>query len=140
MSEQDEMALALRHAGYRLTLPRLAVLQVLQQSDEQLNPMDIYERGRAIYSRLGLVTVYRTLDILDELGIARRVHTEGDCHGFARAQDERHYLICRRCHRVADFPCDGLADLIAQVQQLTGYRVDAHLVELTGLCPTCQSK
>lgn len=140
MPEHDEMAIALRNAGYRLTLPRLAVLQVLQQSQEQLNPMDIYERGRAIYSRLGLVTVYRTLDILNELGIARRVHTQGDCHGFARAQDERHYLICRRCHRVVDFPCDGLESLINQVQQLTGYRIDAHLVELTGLCPVCQAE
>ena len=55
-----EMAQALRQAGYRLTQPRLAVLRVLESSVEELSPLGIYERGRAIYDRLGLVTVYRT--------------------------------------------------------------------------------
>jgi Fur family ferric uptake transcriptional regulator len=133
-----EMAQALHQAGYRLTQPRLAVLRVLWESTEELSPLGIYERGRAIYERLGLVTVYRTLEILDELGVARRVHTHGRCHGYARADGDQHYLVCRCCGTIIGFPCEGLDPLIANVQERTGFTVDAHLLELTGLCPKCQ--
>jgi len=134
----NEMAQALRHAGYRLTQPRLAVLRVLEQSAEELSPLGIYERGRAIYDRLGLVTVYRTLEILDALGVARRVHIHGRCRGYARAEGDQHYLVCRRCGTITGFPCEGLGPLIVSVQERTGFTVDAHLLELTGLCPECQ--
>jgi Fur family ferric uptake transcriptional regulator len=134
------MALALRQAGYRLTRPRLAILQVLQDSAEQLNPYEIHQRGKEIYEQLGLVTVYRTLDLLGTLGLARRVHSKGQCHSYARAEDDKHYLICRGCRRILEFPCDGLDALIEDVRQRTGYAIGGHLLELTGLCPACQGK
>ncbi len=133
------MAQALRDAGYRLTQPRLAVLQVLDENDAGLNPEAIYDRGRAIYPSLGLVTVYRTLDLLAELGLVRRVHSEHRCHSYASAGTDRHHLICAGCHRVTEFPCNGLDALIEAVRQQTGYTVTEHLLELTGLCPACQA-
>ena len=136
----SETTRALRQAGYKLTQPRLAVLSVLEEHAEQLNPYDIHRLGKKIYKRLGLVTVYRTLEILDELGVARRVHTQGRCHGYARAGGDQHYLVCRRCERIVEFPCDGLDNLIASVRCKTGYQIDAHLLELTGLCPQCQKR
>jgi len=133
-------AQALREAGYKLTQPRLAVLSVLENNGGRLSPHDIHRLGKKIYKRLGLVTVYRTLEILDELGVARRVHTQGQCHGYARAGGDQHYVVCRRCERVVEFPCDGLDRLIANVRQETGYDIDEHLLELTGLCPQCQNR
>ncbi len=139
-SDGNPAALALREAGYKLTQPRLAVLSVLENHDGHLSPHDIYRLGRKIYKRLGLVTVYRTLEILDELGVARRVHTQGQCHGYARAGGDRHYVVCRRCDRIIEFPCEGLDQLIANVRKETGYAIDEHLLELTGLCPQCQTR
>ena len=136
---QLPMAQALSDAGYRLTQPRLAVLQVLTENDASLNPEAIYDQGKAIYPSLGLVTVYRTLDLLTELGLVRRVHSEHRCHGYASAGTDRHYLICEGCHRVTEFPCNGLDALIQAVRQQTGYTVTEHLLELTGLCPECQA-
>jgi Fur family ferric uptake transcriptional regulator len=133
------MAHSLRQAGYRLTQPRLAILQVLQDNNEGLNPEEVYRQGRALCPSLGLVTVYRTLDLLVELGLVRRVHSEHRCHRYASAGVERHYLICRDCHRVIEFPCDGLDDLIESVRQQTGYTITDHLLELSGLCPACQT-
>lgn len=135
---QTEMAQTLRQAGYRLTQPRLAVLQVLQESGGSLNPEEIHQQGKAIYASLGLVTVYRTLEILDELGLVRRVHSKRRCHSFASAGEERHHLLCQRCRRVIEFPCDGLGGLIESVRQQTGYTITGHLLELSGLCPACQ--
>ena len=136
--EHSPMVQALREAGYKLTQPRLAVLQVLEENDAGLNPEAIYARGKALYPSLGLVTVYRTLELLAELGLVRRVHSEHRCHSYASAGIDRHYLICEGCHRVIEFPCHGLEALIESVRQQTGYSINAHLLELSGLCPECQ--
>jgi Fe2+ or Zn2+ uptake regulation protein len=132
------MAQVLRAAGYRLTQPRLAVWQVLEENEAGLNPEEIYQKGKMICASLGLVTVYRTLDLLIELGLVRRVHSEHRCHSYASAGYDHHYLICNACHRVVEFPCDGLEALIESVRQRTGYTVSEHLLELSGLCPDCQ--
>jgi Fur family ferric uptake transcriptional regulator len=139
-SSVEEMTQALRQAGYRLTQPRLAVLQVLQEDNGYLSPTEIHELGRVIYPSLGLVTVYRTLEMLDELGLARRVHGQGNCHGYARANSARgHYLVCHQCGQVTEFPCEGMEGVIEAVQRRSGFTVEEHLLELVGLCPACQS-
>jgi Fur family ferric uptake transcriptional regulator len=136
----EGMARVLKQAGYRLTQPRLAVLKVLQKNNGYLSPAEIYERGRALYPSLGLVTVYRTLEMLDELGLVRRVHGRGDCHGYARADSASgHYLLCHQCGQVAEFPCEGMEGIIEAVQRQSGFTVEEHLLELVGLCPICQA-
>ena len=137
---QSKMAQTLRQAGYRLTQPRLAILQVLAENDGGLSPEAVHQQGKAICASLGLVTVYRTLDLLAELGLVRRVHSEQRCHSFASAGTDRHHLICQGCYRVTEFPCDGLDGLIESVRQQTGYTITEHLLELSGLCPDCQAK
>ncbi len=133
------MARALRAHGYKLTPQRLAVLQVIQQGNEHLTPAQVLERGCTIYPGLGFTTVYRTLDLLSELGFVRRVHLEGRCRAYARADEMNgHHLVCQPCHRVVDFPCFGLKELIEQLGRRTGFVVESHLLELVGLCPTCQ--
>ena len=137
---QTQMTQALRQAGYKLTQPRLAILRVLQENEHSLTPEEVYRQGKRICSSLGLVTVYRTLDLLAELGLVRRVHSEQRCHSYASAGTGRHYLVCRGCHRVIEFPCNGLDDLIENVRRQTGYAITDHLLELGGLCPDCQAR
>jgi Fur family ferric uptake transcriptional regulator len=128
----------LSQAGYRITQPRQAILQVLHEHDEGLSPEELHRLGQRVYPPLGLVTVYRTLDLLDELGLVRRVHSEERCQRYASAVPEQHYLVCSVCHRVLEFPCGGLDPFIKEVQARTGYRVTEHLLELRGICPACQ--
>ena len=59
-------------------------------------------------------------------------------HCYASADARRHYLICQRCHRLTEFPCNGLDGLIEDVRQQTAYTITDHLLELSGLCPDCQ--
>jgi Fur family transcriptional regulator, ferric uptake regulator len=137
--DQHTILEALKGAGYRITQPRQAVLQVLQEQELGLSPEEIHRLAKLVYAPLGLVTVYRTLEILDELGMVRRLHGEDHCHRYASAVPERHYLVCDGCHRVLEFPCNGLDALIESVQEQTGYRVTQHLLELSGLCPDCRT-
>lgn len=136
---QADMAQVLRRAGFRLTQPRLAVLHVLEESDEGLSPEDVHQQGKTLCASLGLVTVYRTLELLANLGLVRRVHSGHRCHSYACASTDRHHLVCQGCHRVTEFPCDGLDGLIEAVRQQTGYAITEHLLELSGVCPECQS-
>jgi Fur family ferric uptake transcriptional regulator len=135
---RSEMAQALQQAGYRLTQPRQAILQVLEESDVGLSAEEMHQQGKTICTSLGLVTVYRTLELLTELDLVRRVHSEQRCHSYVSAGIDQHYLICQGCHRVVEFPCEGLNSLIESVRRRTGYTITEHLLELSGLCQDCQ--
>lgn len=130
----------LRQAGYRLTQPRRAVVRALLEAEDVLRPEEVLARGRAFCPTLGLVTVYRTLALLEGLGIARRVHAEPGCHGYAVASlSHGHHIVCRVCLQVVEFPgAEDLTRLMGRVSRQTGFVVDDHLLELVGRCPDCQ--
>lgn len=135
-----ELEQRLADAGCRITAPRRAVMRVLLESSISLSPQEVLEQGRRVHQKLGLVTVYRTLNLLAELELVRRVHREDGCHGYLLASPgHRHALICRGCSRAVEFPGeDDIHALIGRVEAETGYRVDEHLLQLFGLCPECQ--
>jgi Fur family ferric uptake transcriptional regulator len=128
--------------GCRITAPRRAVMQILQGTSAPLSPQEILEQGQRVHQKLGLVTVYRTLTLLAELDLVRRVHREDGCHGYVLASPgHQHHVICRRCGGAAEFPGeDDIHALIERVETGTGYRVDDHLLQLFGLCPACQAQ
>ena len=136
----DEILARLRTQGHRVTAPRLAVIETLEHADSWLSPELILARARDEYPGLGLVTVYRTLALLTELGYVRRIHLNGGCSGYARTGlGHSHHLVCRSCQQVVEFP--GLEDLtqfIQGVQDKTGFQIEDHLLELLGVCPACQ--
>ena len=137
MAEWEER---LSEAGCRITASRRAVMEVLMRDSTPLSPQEILEQARAVHSRLGLVTVYRTLNLLTEMDLVRRIHREDGCHGYVLASPGHHHaVICHNCGRAVEFTGkNDLDTLIAQVEARTGYRVDDHLLQLSGLCPRCQ--
>lgn len=136
---EQEWIACLQEAGYRVTAPRRAVLRALAESARPLSPAELRERGRRYYPSLGLVTVYRTLEVLEGLDLVRRVHREDGCHAYApTSAGHVHLILCQRCNRAAEFSGDDLAYLIAQVERETGYRVQGHWLQLFGLCPQCR--
>jgi Fur family ferric uptake transcriptional regulator len=130
----------LANAGCRITAPRRAVMQVLQQTPAPLLPQEILEQGQQVHQNLGLVTVYRTLALLAELNLVRRVHRDNGCHGYVLASPgHRHALICQGCDQAIEFSGeDDIHALINRVESETGYQVDDHLLQLFGLCPACR--
>jgi Fur family ferric uptake transcriptional regulator len=128
------------NAGYRITQPRRSVIAALQRAETPLSPQEILAQARSICRKLGLVTVYRTLNLLTEMNLVRRIHREDGCHGYLPASlGHHHALICQSCGRAAEFPGeDDISTLIERVEATTGYRVDEHLLQLFGHCPDCQ--
>ena len=131
----------LNQKGLRLTRPRQVVIAILETATVPLSPQTIHQRALEQYENIGLVTVYRTLDLLDDFGLVRRVHSQDECQGYVLASPgHHHHLVCRSCKQAVEFiGSEDLSLIVQRVERQTGYQVSDHLLELYGLCPTCQS-
>jgi Fur family ferric uptake transcriptional regulator len=140
MSRVDDWLNHLQEHGYRLTTPRKVVVETVAESQHVLSPLEIYEQARERYSRLGLVTVYRTLEKLEELNLIQRVHRPSDCQAFVAASSgHEHLLICDQCGRVEFFRGDDrMDDLMSNVSKESGFKVEEHWLQLFGVCKQCQ--
>lgn len=128
-------------SGYRLTEPRRAIVEIMADSPRALGPLDLYDLGRKEHPGLGLVTIYRTLEKLEDLGLVQRVHQPGGCHMYLRAaQGHQHILICTACKQVVYFSGDDLERLITDTARHSGFDIREHWLQLYGLCPGCQTK
>ncbi|MFZ5916359.1 MAG: Fur family transcriptional regulator [Chloroflexota bacterium] len=138
-AKDSNMACALQANGYKLTAPRLAVIAVLQAGEPHLTPGEVYERGKAVYPRLGLTTVYRTLDILAELGFLHRPHMGDNAASYSTCVSGHHgHIVCSRCDTVIELEECYLHGAVQALVDRTGFRIDSHFLEFIGLCPDCQ--
>jgi len=141
----------LREYGYRLTMPREAILDVLSKSSKHLSAEDIYLEVHENYPVIGLTTIYRTLGLLVEMGLVSKLDF-GD--GIARYElaigpkgvRHHHHLICTGCGRVIDY-----TDFIDQEEELLlkterelskkyNFEIKNHHLQFYGLCDECRNK
>lgn len=125
--------------GYRLTAARRAVVDTVATTKRALTPVEVFDLARKAYHALGLVTVYRTLEKLEELHLIQRVHQPQGCQAFiAASQAHQHLLLCQNCGQVKFFEGDDLDALIASIAKKTGYRIQEHWLQFFGLCQDCK--
>ena len=135
----DTWLVQLQENGYRLTEARRVVVDIVQKSRKALTPVQVFDRARRKYGELGLVSVYRTLEKLEELGLVQRVHQPQGCQAFITAgAGHQHLLLCRQCGEVTLFEGDDLEVLIRSVERNTGYKIKEHWLQLFGLCKNCK--
>jgi len=135
----DQWLASLQASGYRITNPLRVIVELLSSSTHTLGPIGIFDQGRKAYPKLGLVTVYRTLEKLEELGLVQRLHQADGCHTYFRAtHGHEHILLCTRCGRVEFFSGDNLSTLIDLTARKSGYVIKEHWLQLHGLCANCQ--
>lgn len=138
-ADAERLLQALIDRGYSSTRPRRAVAEVLAAAAEPLDPATILQRGQALYPRLGLTTVYRTLNLLIAAGLVHKTHLDDGCHTYALAEHaHRHHLICLSCARTVEFEGCDLGPMFQSLSRVTGYAIEGHRLELYGLCPACQ--
>jgi Fur family transcriptional regulator, ferric uptake regulator len=130
----------LRAKGIRLTRQRAAVLAALGQAERGLNPEEILALAQSECPELGLTTVYRTIELLVSLGIARRVHTGEGCASVVGAKAEHgHSVVCLLCGRVAEFSNCDMVSVEAAAARETGFTISVHSLELAGTCAQCRA-
>jgi Fur family ferric uptake transcriptional regulator len=130
----------LQDNGYRLTAARRAIVDTVANSQRAITPLEVYDAARRHYRELGLVSVYRTLEKLEQLGLVQRVHQHEGCQAFIAATEKhQHLLLCRQCGRTTVFEGDHLGALMRSISRKTGYLISEHWLQLFGLCEDCQS-
>ncbi|MDC7226207.1 MAG: Fur family transcriptional regulator [Spirochaetales bacterium] len=145
-----ELEGGIRNRGLRMTLPRQLVAQVLESADGYLSAEDIYSIIREEYPAIGLATVYRTLVLLDEMGIVNRYNFGEGRARYIAAEDQtaehHHQLICERCYKVikySDFSEDE-RELYKKVESVLsekhGFEIKRHIVQFHGICPDCRKE
>jgi Fur family ferric uptake transcriptional regulator len=136
MSDLEQL---LRSRGYRLTNQRRVIVRELEGA-RHLSAEEIYDHLKASQPGLGLSTVYRTLDMLHEIGVVRK---EDFGEGYSRYElaTERvhHHARCEVCGNVIEFNEELMEYLALQVERETGFVTDWHEITLHGRCAVCAS-
>ena len=131
----------LRETGRRLTRTRKAVLALLERTHEPLSASEIFARLQQDQVVIDLVTVYRTVNVLKELGLVLQVDLfqEGQFrYELKEGRKHHHHIRCQICGKIVDFLLCPLKKLTKLIEEQTQFVVDDHTLEFTGFCPQCQ--
>lgn len=132
---------SLREQGYRSTAARRAVAHVLARSESALRPQEIHAKARQIHPRIGLVTVYRSLEAMEALGLIQSIHLPDGSHGYlAEFSGHQHLLACLDCGKVLFFEGDDMSELVQALEQQSGYQIEAHSLFFEGHCEDCRAE
>ncbi len=106
-----------------------------------MSPLQIFDAARERCPELGLTTVYRTLDVLSEVGALRRVHGPDHCEAFVPAGAAHgHTVVCDTCGLVSEFTDCDVRRIVAAASRQTGYVITDHFLQLGGLCAGCAAR
>lgn len=142
-------ALVLHEAGYRFTSQRRKVLNVLRNSHDHPTAEDIHSRLRRHGERISIGTVYRTVDLLEKIGLVGKINV-GNRNRYelmeGRSDIHNHYhLVCKKCGRIMDISEDilsahekSLEELVTGVSELSGFQVSGHQFRIFGICRDCR--
>lgn len=132
---------ALRERGQRVTTARRAVLEVLAATHEHVSADDVVGRLAATHPHVHRATVYRTLDLLAELGVVSHLHASGGATAYhlaaTPAEHEHLHALCRICRQVVVIAPDALDDVAVRVAGDTGFRLETSQSLLVGVCAEC---
>ncbi len=129
----------LRASGHRLTPQRQLVLEAVVELGHA-TPDEVLSRVQRTAAAVNASTVYRTLDLLEELQLVTHAHLGHGAPTFHPITDDPHaHLVCSRCHRVEEVETAMLAQVCDELARERGFRVDVGHVALTGLCQECSA-
>jgi Fur family ferric uptake transcriptional regulator len=138
VEEARTMATVLRERGYRITPQREAILEEVLGARGHITPQDVTRRVQRRMPAVNPSTVYRTLAMLEEVGVVRHSHLERGAE-YHRADDVEHvHLTCSRCGDQDDLSMREAESLKRLVQRHRGFRPDLTHFAISGLCADCQ--
>lgn len=140
----------LRCCGYKITIGREAILDVISKADTHLSAEDIYIKVHSMCPNIGLTTVYRTLEIMVKM---RLLHKFDFGDGRARyeiakseeGENHHHHLVCTNCNRVIDYNdfIDEEVRLLKETEKglsrKYNFKITNHLIQFYGLCEKCEN-
>jgi Fur family ferric uptake transcriptional regulator len=134
----DELAERLRQQGYRLTPQRQLVLRAVDKLGHA-TPDEIFAEVQTQSSAVNVSTIYRTLEVLEQLGLVRHAHLSDRAPTYHSVSDHEHFhLVCRNCHRVISVDPDVAAPLVERLREQHGFVIDVGHLAVFGHCVDCE--
>jgi len=138
MDADRELIAALRATGRRVTMPRLLVHRQLRASHRHVTAEQLYAELAEQVPSLSAATVYDTLDLLDELGLIRRVSTPRGATTYDSRTAEHHHVICRTCGRMEDLDAEVDTAAAENAARAAGFAPAFAQLTVSGQCSACR--
>jgi len=141
VDQSRDIAGVLSKQGYRLTPQRLMILSAIENSDDHISAEEIYTQVIARYPNVNISTVYRTLELLERLGMVTRTDLGGGRVRYHPAdKGHHHHLVCRECGAIIDLDESVLASLKDRLIREYGFIADLRHLAILGRCVNCGKK
>jgi Fur family ferric uptake transcriptional regulator len=142
VNEIDDIKENLKQKGFKLTTQRRAILDVIIENREKhLSSEEIYDLVKEKYPEIGLATVYRTLQLFDEMGIIYKLNFDDGRSRYELYHNEdhqHHHLICLKCGSVIEMEGDLLENLEEAIENTKNFQIIDHNVKFFGYCSKCK--
>jgi Fur family transcriptional regulator, ferric uptake regulator len=140
MPDADTIVAAFDDAGYRVTEPRRSLARLIGGRRGHFTAEDLVSDSRSQRLGVGRATVFRSLEILTDLGVVERLDLPSGDHAFVACDPaHHHHVVCSNCGQSTDVGDSGMGRVLEEVARRSGYRIESHRLELFGLCPSCQA-
>lgn len=141
--ETDPLEVLRRHVvdnGLRMTRQRQIICEVLLESKSHMNIDELHAAVRKRDDNIGYATLYRTVKLLQEAGLAESHEFANGPTRFEAAMGEHHdHLVCTKCKKIVEFHDDAVEALQLAIAKRFGFELTDHKMELYGLCVDCRA-
>lgn len=123
----------------RLSHPRVLIYQELSNAKTPLSPQKLYQCLLKNRRKIGLTSIYRSLDLFESLGIVFKIiNGSSVTYKLCKSEDHHHHIICKACGDVVELNFCDISDWSKKVTESTGYQVIDHQLNFYGLCKACR--
>jgi Fur family ferric uptake transcriptional regulator len=138
MAQFKDIGSRLSQKGYRMTPQRMMILEAIEGASGHISAEDIYQDIRKRYPGLNISTVYRTLELLKEMGMVTETDMgDGRVRFHSAGHEHHHHLVCSRCGKVIDLDESMMAPLTDMLAEKYNFRADLKHLAIFGHCKNC---
>ncbi len=136
-----DVLVLLKENNIKITDERRAILRVLQEAKLPLAPADLFLRLKPSMPKANLTTVYRNLEMLEDLGLVKRLGFNKNYFSYELidGREHHHHIVCQSCGKVEDL--ENISEkFVSEIAKQTNFTIEDHNLEFFGLCVICQKE
>jgi Fur family ferric uptake transcriptional regulator len=138
----ENLKLILKEKGYKLTPQRRSILdEIIKNESSHLTTEEIYDLVKVSCPEIGLATVYRTVQLLEEMGVLYKLDLDDGCNRYELCDEDEshqhHHLICQNCGKVIEVEGDLLEELEQGIEKKYNFKIKNHSLKFYGICDNC---
>ena len=145
LDEIEKLKISLKEKGYKLTPQRRAIVDmIIRNEGSHLTTEELYDLVKVECPEIGLATVYRTVQLLECMGVVCKLDLSDGCSRYELVHEEEnhqhHHLICTSCNKVTEVHGDLLESLEHEIEEKYCFKVKNHSLKFYGICKDCLQK